>query len=456
MPYAADLSRFPAYLQQLADGEQRQARRPRRARPGRPDRSDHLGRAGDRRPAFVLPAHPSGHEADPVRHDRLLPSVEPGRRAARPPDGEPVRPGRGARLRQDGGGAGGGRVGPGADAFPRLRGQPADQHDPGRPARLRIRSARWWRSTSTTCSPRARSGASTRSTSGASSSARSSPSASRRSLRPGRSPRSRMTARPTRSSGGTGACAPPADERGDSPMPDTISLAAPDGSLAEAIVYPDLSTLIAGAAECIADSAAEAIAARGSFNIALSGGNTPKPVYQRLASAAIDWDARACLLRRRTLRAARRSAQQLPHGAGRAARPRRDPGRERASHAWRGSSGGGGRGLRGRASERPRRRRAARSRPSRPRSRRTYGVAVPRPCGGDRDAARGDGGLRRVCRHVASDADPADDQCGAPGRRFSVGRRQGGGPASRAAGTARSRSCCRRRPFARRSGRRSG
>jgi len=72
-------------------------------------------------------------------------------------------------------------------------------------------------------------------------------------------------------------------------MPDTISFAAPDGSLAEAIVYSDLSTLIAGAADFVAESAAEAIAARGSFNTALSGGNTPRPVYQRLASVAIDW-----------------------------------------------------------------------------------------------------------------------------------------------------------------------
>jgi 6-phosphogluconolactonase len=72
-------------------------------------------------------------------------------------------------------------------------------------------------------------------------------------------------------------------------MPDTISLAAPDGSLAEAIVYADLSTLIAGAADFVAEEAAEAIAARGSFSIALSGGNTPRPVYQRLASTALDW-----------------------------------------------------------------------------------------------------------------------------------------------------------------------
>ena len=72
-------------------------------------------------------------------------------------------------------------------------------------------------------------------------------------------------------------------------MPDTISLAAPDGSLAEVIVYADLSTLIDGAAGLVEESAAEAIAARGSFNVALSGGNTPRPVYQRLATATIDW-----------------------------------------------------------------------------------------------------------------------------------------------------------------------
>ena len=47
--------------------------------------------------------------------------------------------------------------------------------------------------------------------------------------------------------------------------------------------------MIAGAADFIAVSATEAITARGSFAVALSGGNTPKPVYQRLASAAIDW-----------------------------------------------------------------------------------------------------------------------------------------------------------------------
>lgn len=72
-------------------------------------------------------------------------------------------------------------------------------------------------------------------------------------------------------------------------MPGTQSIAAPDGSVAEAVVYPDFASLIAGAADTIAAAAAEAIAARGRFTIALSGGNTPRPVYQRLASVPIDW-----------------------------------------------------------------------------------------------------------------------------------------------------------------------
>ena len=71
MPYSQYLKRFPAYLQQLtmeSNGKQRHARRPpRRLR----DRRRLLGRAGDERPAQLLPADPPGHEADPGRPDRL-------------------------------------------------------------------------------------------------------------------------------------------------------------------------------------------------------------------------------------------------------------------------------------------------------------------------------------------------------------------------------------------------
>ena len=64
--------RFPAYLQQLDDGEQRQARDARRRARRLRDRADLLGRAGHERPALVLPADSPGHEAHPVRLHRLL------------------------------------------------------------------------------------------------------------------------------------------------------------------------------------------------------------------------------------------------------------------------------------------------------------------------------------------------------------------------------------------------
>lgn len=73
-------------------------------------------------------------------------------------------------------------------------------------------------------------------------------------------------------------------------MIETMRIAAQDGAVAEALIHADIAALIAGAAEFIAAEAAEAIAERGRFSIALSGGNTPKPVYQRLADIkSIDW-----------------------------------------------------------------------------------------------------------------------------------------------------------------------
>jgi ribose 5-phosphate isomerase len=58
-------------------------------------------------------------------------------------------------------------------------------------------------------------------------------------------------------------------------------------------VYPDSESLIGAAADLIVEVGSEAIAARGRFTLALSGGNTPRPVYARLATAEyrdrIDW-----------------------------------------------------------------------------------------------------------------------------------------------------------------------
>lgn len=57
--------------------------------------------------------------------------------------------------------------------------------------------------------------------------------------------------------------------------------------------YPDRDTLIRETAEFIVDLAGRAIANEGQFTIALSGGDTPKPLYQLLATPAykqrIEW-----------------------------------------------------------------------------------------------------------------------------------------------------------------------
>jgi 6-phosphogluconolactonase len=58
-------------------------------------------------------------------------------------------------------------------------------------------------------------------------------------------------------------------------------------------IYADLESWVTGAADFITDLATTAIAERGLFTFAFSGGNTPRPVYERLASAGysdrIDW-----------------------------------------------------------------------------------------------------------------------------------------------------------------------
>ena len=172
MPYDQYLKRFPAYLQQLTmesngkhvtlDGTARRLRH----------RRGLLGRAGHERPAQLLPADPPGHPAHPGRPDRLRQEPQPARRPPRHPVLERLRPGPGARLRQDRGG-GPGRGHPrGRRAAPGHGGQPTDERPAGRgahppPPRLTRRPLRAQR-----VHPGDRSGASTPSTSGASSWAR--------------------------------------------------------------------------------------------------------------------------------------------------------------------------------------------------------------------------------------------------------------------------------------------
>ena len=81
----------------------------------------------------------------------------------------------------------------------------------------------------------------------------------------------------------------PAISRELTSMPSSIGIASPDGAEAEAVVYPDPDALVAAATDTIAAAAVEAIAERSRFSIALSGGGTPRPVYERLASAKLDW-----------------------------------------------------------------------------------------------------------------------------------------------------------------------
>lgn len=58
-------------------------------------------------------------------------------------------------------------------------------------------------------------------------------------------------------------------------------------------IFPDKDAFIAGAAEFMVERAVEALAARGRWTVALAGGSTPKPIYQRLAEAGyaqrVDW-----------------------------------------------------------------------------------------------------------------------------------------------------------------------
>ena len=58
-------------------------------------------------------------------------------------------------------------------------------------------------------------------------------------------------------------------------------------------VSADFESWVTGVTDFITELATTAIAERGQFTFAFSGGNTPRPVYERLASAGysdrIDW-----------------------------------------------------------------------------------------------------------------------------------------------------------------------
>ncbi len=55
------------------------------------------------------------------------------------------------------------------------------------------------------------------------------------------------------------------------------------------LVYDDLESLSSAAAQRIAELAAESIAARGIFRLALAGGETPRRCYEKLRQLPVDW-----------------------------------------------------------------------------------------------------------------------------------------------------------------------
>lgn len=55
------------------------------------------------------------------------------------------------------------------------------------------------------------------------------------------------------------------------------------------VVHDDLDGLSAAVAQRIAELAAQAIAARGAFHVALAGGETPRRCYEKLRHLPVDW-----------------------------------------------------------------------------------------------------------------------------------------------------------------------
>ena len=55
-------------------------------------------------------------------------------------------------------------------------------------------------------------------------------------------------------------------------------------------VYPDKAALVAAATDQVIELIRNAISTRGRCSIALSGGSTPKPIYQALAQTDLPWD----------------------------------------------------------------------------------------------------------------------------------------------------------------------
>ena len=130
-PVSEAVPRLPAAAHH---GEQREGRHAGRDPRGLPDQRRLLRGARHQRPALLLPAHPPGHQAHPLRLHRLRQEPQPAGEAPRPADVQRLRPGRGPGLRPDRRRGEGGRHARRAGAPPGLRRQPAVQPDSGRAA----------------------------------------------------------------------------------------------------------------------------------------------------------------------------------------------------------------------------------------------------------------------------------------------------------------------------------
>lgn len=70
----------------------------------------------------------------------------------------------------------------------------------------------------------------------------------------------------------------------------TTAVTSPDKNAPQVHVFADKPALVAAAADQVVELIRDAIATHGRCTIALSGGSTPKPIYQALAKADIAWD----------------------------------------------------------------------------------------------------------------------------------------------------------------------
>ena len=140
LPYSNDLSRFAAYLQQLTMESNGKSVRADGTPVTHEHRRDLLGRAGNQRPARVLPTAASGHPAGSRRLHRVLPADRRSadrrrhRQHARPVDEQLLRPDPGAGVRQDRRGDRRRGHAAGCRAAQGDAGQPAEHIDPGHQA----------------------------------------------------------------------------------------------------------------------------------------------------------------------------------------------------------------------------------------------------------------------------------------------------------------------------------